>query len=72
MIETHDEDELARAIRLGSPLLGINNRDLLTSLYGHKHKQAIGIKHSGGGNSCIIVIDSAGEIVKFITQINSR
>ena len=56
LIETHDEAELARAVALGAPLIGINNRDLRTfettldtfeKLAGQAPKEATLIAESG-------------------------
>jgi len=56
LVETHDQDELARAVKLGASLIGINNRDLRTfetsletfsQLAGHVPEAATLIAESG-------------------------
>jgi len=42
LVETHDEDELGRALAVGATLVGVNQRDLVTFEVDHERAQRVG------------------------------
>jgi indole-3-glycerol phosphate synthase len=56
LVETHDEDEIARALDTGAPIIGINNRDLST--FDVDYKRTLELKkHVPGG---VVLVSESG------------
>ncbi|HZR96521.1 MAG TPA: bifunctional indole-3-glycerol phosphate synthase/phosphoribosylanthranilate isomerase [Gaiellaceae bacterium] len=58
LVEAHDLDELARATRLGAPVVGINARDLSTFRI-DRHAQLELVAHAARSGDRVIVAESA-------------